>query len=224
MSTYNYDHFNPKDYKFLEFIGPKAGEMYLDFQATTLEGKSVSLSDYIGKPIVLDTGSITCPMYANTTQAMNQFQKDYPDVHFLLLYIREAHPGKRTGAVKSMEEKVENAQETGRLYGEEREILVDDLEGTAHNLYGSMPNMTYVISKKGLVKFRANWTDIVALAKVLENIEDESIVIEDFYDIKKPTPYIAVRTLLIGGWDALIEFLVSLPQLLRQHKEVKRGS
>ena len=224
MSVYNYKHFNPKDYKFTEFVGPKAGEAYVDFQASTLEGKMVSLSDYLDKPVVLDTGSITCPMYANTTKAMNALQDAYPEVHFLLLYIREAHPGKRTGALKSMQEKIENAYATDRLYGEKREVLVDDLEGTAHKLYGSMPNMTYVISKSGIVKFRANWTDIAALQKVLETIDDESIETQDFYDIKKPTPFIAVRTLLIGGFDALVEFLVSLPQLLRQHKEVKRGS
>ena len=223
MSKYNYNHFNPKDYKFTEFIGPKAGEQYIDFEATTLDGKVVSLSDYLNKPIVLDTGSITCPMYANTTKAMNALQDAYPEVHFLLLYIREAHPGKRTGAVTNFDEKMEHARATERLYGERREVLIDDLEGTAHKLYGSMPNMTYVISKSGLVKFRANWTDIDALQKVLKSIDDESIVREDFYDIKKPTPFVAVRTLLIGGFDALIEFLVSLPQLLRQHKEVKRG-
>ena len=223
MDVYNYEHFNPKDYKFTEFIGPKAGESYIDFQATTLDGKRVSLSEYLDKPIVLDTGSITCPMYANTTKAMNALQAQYPEVHFLLLYIREAHPGQRTRAVQSLDEKIKNAQATKRLYGEKREVLVDDFEGTAHKLYGSMPNMTYVIGKNGVVKFRANWTDIDALKKVLETIDDESIVTEDYYDIKKPTPFTAVRTLLIGGFDALIEFLVALPQLLRQHKEVKRG-
>ena len=223
MDIYNYDHFNPADYKFTEFIGPKAGEPYIDFEATTLEGEKVSLSDYLDKPIVLETGSITCPMYANTTKAMNRLQKAYPEVYFLLLYIREAHPGQRTGATKNLEEKLVNAKATQRFYGERRDVLVDDVEGTAHKLYGSMPNMTYVIGTNGLVKFRANWTDIEALEKVLTHIEDESIETQDFYDIKKPSPFTAVRTLMIGGFSALVEFLSSLPQLLRQHKEVKRG-
>lgn len=77
MTEYNYQHFDPKDYDFIHFKGPKAGEKYVDFKATTLEGKIVSLSDYLDKPIVLDTGSITCPMYA--------LQVEYPNVHFLLL-------------------------------------------------------------------------------------------------------------------------------------------
>ncbi len=223
MSNYNYEHFNPKDYNFKEFIGPKAGESYIDFQAFTLDGEKVSLSKYLDKPIVLDTGSITCPIYASTTKAMNALKVRYPEVHFLLLYIREAHPGRRTGAIQSIEEKISHAKAMQRLYGEKREILVDDVEGTVHRRYGSMPNMTYVIGKEGIVKFRANWTNIDALKKVLETIEDDDIVTQDFYDLKKPNPLVAIRTLLIGGFDALVEFLVGLPQLLRQHKEVKRG-
>lgn len=70
-ANYNYQHFNPKDYDFSNFKGPKAGEKFIDFEATTLEGNSVSLSDYLDKPIILETGSITCPMYANTTTHIN---------------------------------------------------------------------------------------------------------------------------------------------------------
>ena len=223
MGEYNYQHFNPKDYDFSNFIGPKAGENYIDFQATTIEGKVVSLSDYLDKPIVLETGSITCPMYANTTKPMNELKLMYPNVHFLLLYIREAHPAKRTEAIKNREEKLEHAQATHKLYNEKREILVDDVEGSAHKLYGSMPNMTYIISKNGVVKFRANWTDLEAVKKVLEDIDSDVIVTQDFYDISKPTPFIAIRTLLIGGFGALVEFLRALPQLLRQHKEVSNN-
>ncbi len=83
-----------------------------------------------------------------------------------------------------------------------------------------MPNMTYVISKSGIIKFRANWTNIAKLKEVLENIEDDSIETQEYFDVTKPSPFTAIRTLLIGGFGALVEFLVALPQLMRQHKEV----
>ena len=223
-TDYNYKHFDPKDYNFTIFEGPKAGEMFIDFQALTLDGKKVSLSDYLDKPIVLDTGSITCPIYANTQRSMNQLQKRYPDVHFLLLYVREAHPGGKTKSISTMQEKIDHAKLIHKYYNEHREILIDDVEGTAHKLYGSMPNMTYVIGTNGIVKFRANWTNIDALNTVLENIDTDSIEKKDYYDLVKPAPWIAIRTLLIGGTSALIEFLRGLPQLLRQHKEVKSKS
>ena len=223
MSEYNYTHFNPKDYNFSDFKGPKAGEKYLDFKAKTLEGKDISLSDYLDKPIVLETGSITCPMYANTSSPMNALQEQYPNVNFLLLYIREAHPGKRTNATTNIDTKISNAVATERLYNEKRRILVDDVEGTAHKLYGAMPNMTYVISQNGIVKFRANWSDVQALKKVLLNIGDDSLEKKDYFDVIKPNPYTAIRTLLIGGFGALVEFLTGLPQLMRQHKEATKG-
>ena len=221
-TEYNYEHFNPKDYNFTTFIGPKAGENFIDFEAIKLDGTKVLLSSYLDKPIVLETGSITCPMYANTKNDMNKLQKEYPDVHFLLLYIREAHPGAKTPQITTMKEKIEHAKLTDKYYDERREVLIDTVNGDAHKLYGSMPNMTYVIGKNGLVKFRANWTNIDALKSILKDIHTDTIEKRDFYDIIKPKPWIAVRTLLIGGFGALVEFLVSLPQLLKQHKAVKR--
>ena len=56
VKKYNYQHFNVSDYDFKNFKGPKAGERFVDFKATTLEGEIVSLSDYLDKPIVLETG------------------------------------------------------------------------------------------------------------------------------------------------------------------------
>jgi len=218
-STYNYKHFNPADYNFKKFDGPKAGENYIDFEAQTLDGKTVMLSDYLDKTIVLDTGSITCPMYANTKGPMNLLKEQYPNVHFLLLYVREAHPGSRTKQITSFTEKMDNAKSISKLYNEQREVLVDTVDGFAHKLYGSMPNMTYVIGKNGIIKFRANWTNIDALKKVL--LDPDKIVSKDYYGVVKPPLFTALRTLLIGGSGALYEFLKGLPQLLRQHKEVE---
>lgn len=219
--SYNYKHFNPKDYNFNNFEGPKPGAQYVDFEATTLDGKTVKLSDYLDQTIVLDTGSITCPMYANTKGPMNQLKEQYPDMHFLLLYVREAHPGGRTKEITSFDEKMSNARATDQLYHEKREVLVDSIDGAAHRLYGAMPNMTYVIGKDGVIKFRANWTNIEALKKVLQ--DPDQIVTQDYYHVVKPPLPTALRTLLIGGLRALYEFLIGLPQLLRQHKEVDAG-
>lgn len=37
--------------------------------------------------------------------------------------------------------------------------MVDDLNGTVHRRYGSMPNMTWVIDRGGRIAYRANWTN-----------------------------------------------------------------
>ena len=95
---YNYDTFSLSVVPQPEtFAGPEVGQNIIDFTATRLDGTTVNLSDYLGQVIVLETGSITCPIYTDTTDAMNRLVEAYPEVAFLLLYTHEAHPGERIG-------------------------------------------------------------------------------------------------------------------------------
>lgn len=80
-------------------------------------------------------------------------------INFVFLYTREAHPGENYPAHRSFEQKLAHARAFKAEFNVERPILVDDLTGTAHKLYGSLPNMTYLISRGGRVFFRADWTD-----------------------------------------------------------------
>ena len=80
-------------------------------------------------------------------------------VQFLFLYTREAHPGENYPAHRSVEQKLAQARAFKEVLKVDRSILVDDLAGTAHKLYGSLPNMTYLISRGGRVLFRSDWTD-----------------------------------------------------------------
>lgn len=78
---------------------------------------------------------------------------------FLFVYIREAHPGEIYGPHTSMEQKLAHARAFREQRQIKRPILVDDLQGTAHHLYGLVPNMTYVIARGGRILFRSDWTD-----------------------------------------------------------------
>ena len=80
-------------------------------------------------------------------------------INLVFLYTREAHPGENYPAHRSFEQKLAHARAFKAEFNVERAILVDDLTGTAHKLYGSLPNMTYLISRGGRVLFRADWTD-----------------------------------------------------------------
>jgi hypothetical protein len=79
--------------------------------------------------------------------------------NFVFVYVREAHPGENYGAHHSMEQKLAHARAFRKLRNIERPILVDDLSGTGHKLYGELPNMTYLIGRGGRVLFRSDWTD-----------------------------------------------------------------
>lgn len=133
-SQYNYDKFRAGPYNFDNFPGPKVGEAALDFTASTLDGRSVNLSDFRGKVVVLETGSIICPQYVHRINPMNELARQYPDIVFLLLYVREAHPGKQIGEHHSFEEKMDCAQRLVASDNEQRLVIVDDLQGSAHAL------------------------------------------------------------------------------------------
>jgi hypothetical protein len=80
-------------------------------------------------------------------------------VQSVFLYVREAHPGEVYAEHDSFERKLAHAREFRRWFGVERQILVDDVAGTAHRAFGTLPNMTYVISSSNTVVFRSAWTD-----------------------------------------------------------------
>src|SRR5215467_6535330 len=121
---YNYEHFTRELFQEMEaagFGGPKPGERAPDFRARTLEGESVRLSDYHGKKnVLLVFGSATCPMVAGSIRGINdlytQFRGD--EIEFLFVYVREAHPGEKVPAHRSLHEKIGAA----RLVRDEEEI------------------------------------------------------------------------------------------------------
>ena len=93
--------------------------------------------------------------------ALEPIAREYASKGFVLVffYTREAHPGENFPAHRSMEQKLAHAQAFKEQFQIERPILVDDLIGTGHKLYGMLPNMTYLIGRGGRVLFRADWTD-----------------------------------------------------------------
>ena len=75
------------------------------------------------------------------------------------VYIREAHPAEHMPHHTSFEQKLAHARRFREEQHVRRHILVDSLDGACHRLYGSMPNMTWILLRGGMVAYRAAWTD-----------------------------------------------------------------
>jgi hypothetical protein len=88
-------------------------------------------------------------------------------VNFVFVYVREAHPGEHVPHHRSFEQKLAQARAFRDHFGVRRAVLVDDLAGTVHHAYGTLPNMTYAISRAGVVTFKSDWTDAEAIRAVL---------------------------------------------------------
>ncbi|NJN15435.1 MAG: redoxin domain-containing protein [Oscillochloris sp.] len=218
---YNYTHFSPNDYHFEHFTGLAAGDHFQDARVYTLDGQPVHLSDYLrDKPLVLETGSLTCPMYAQSLPGMQALIDQYPELDFVLLYVREAHPGERQHAHRDQADKLSAAQRSATAYQEHRVTLVDDVDGAAHTLYGAMPNSIYVIAPDGTILFRSIWNNPPEIAAALGQIaHGHRVASRDFKPIP-PFAIGAVRTLLRGGLVALWDLAVGLPRLVFNHKKV----
>ncbi len=214
---YNYAAFNADQYDLLHFTAPEVGESAPDFRAARLDGKSVQLADYLGRVTILEMGSITCPIYQSRRQTMNGLVRAFPEYCFIVLYVREAHPGNRIGRHQSNAEKINRAATLRKEFHENRVILVDDLGGTAHRLYGAMPNAIFIIDAHGRIVFRSNWNDVSATKKVLTNLKAGKAVdgIKSYF--KPAKPWIAKSVLDRAGKGAARDFFGSFPSLLAQN-------
>lgn len=212
---YNYSRFRVSNYDYEKFPGPKAGDSMLDFELHTLDGTAVRLSDYNGRWVVLETGSLTCPMYVKNIKPIGKLTDQFPDVAFLVVYVREAHPGSRRGAHSDLTEKTALANEMIADFGEGREVLIDSVEGDMHRAYGSFPNMVYIINPEGMVVYRCDWSFAKKIEEVLKN--RPRIETKERVQIITAAPWIMVPVTLKGGWDALWDLVIELPGVIIGH-------
>lgn len=88
----------------------------------------------------------------------------------LFIYTHEAHPGENYPRHSSFEQKMEHAHALKDRLGIQRTVLVDNLAGDCHRAYGSMPNMSWIISRSGRPVYKADWTDIGDVTDALEQL------------------------------------------------------
>jgi hypothetical protein len=89
---------------------------------------------------------------------------------FLTVYVREPHPGERYGPHRTVEQKLQYANDCRAQEDIRTRLVVDDLDGTVHRAYGMLPNMIYILDREGRVVSKAMWTDHADVAATLANI------------------------------------------------------
>lgn len=89
---------------------------------------------------------------------------------FLFVYTKEAHPGERWPAHRSFQQKLDQALAYQHRIGCKREILVDSLDGYAHQLYGLRPDMTWILDRDGIVLFKSFWSRPDLTRDVIQDI------------------------------------------------------
>lgn len=212
MSEYNYSKFDANHYELVAFRGPDMGEKAPNVGVSDLKGISKSLLDFEGRFLVLEFGSITCPLFQSRRVSMARIDQDFPDVASKILYVREAHPGANIVAHVTQQDKTDSAITLRDTDGEGREILVDDMEGTAHQAYGSYPNAVFIINKNGCVVYRSAWNNGGATRRALKRLLAGKPVQAEAYFLPPWTP-VAISTFRQAGRGSARDFFVGLPQL-----------
>lgn len=209
---YNYQTFRAETYDLANFRGPLPGSKAPDFELALAAGGTSRLLEFDGDFLVLEMGSLTCPLFQGRRTPMKTLQDQNGTISFAVLYVREAHPGANIPAHETTAEKIGCAQ---RLLSdnEPRRLLVDDIDGTAHQAYGGYPNSVFIINRNGCVIYAADWNNPQTTAKALEQIKaGQPVRVKAWF--KPVTPSVSLRTLRAGGHGSMSDFLRGLPRLV----------
>jgi len=212
MAEYNYDSFSSDDYDFNASSGPALGDKAPDFELLTATGERRRLLDFDAELLVLELGSVTCPLFQTRRHKMQELEATNDRVQSAILYVREAHPGATIPAHVDLASKSACARGLGED-GETRVVLIDNFEGEAHQAYGGMPNAIYVINKHGCVVFKADWNNPSATAAAVDSLLRGQRVFAKSY-FRPASPAVAIRTLRRAGEGSALDFLRSLPVLI----------
>ncbi len=161
VADYRYQHFTTKllihDGSFHK-DAKRPGEKLPEFDLPTTDGERIATEDFGDRPLLLVTGSMTCPMTASAMPALKRlYAQCGDDVDFVMLNVREAHPGENYPQPDTMEEKMDHARTLKDLYQVPWTVAVDDLDGTLNLAMDGKPNSAYLMDRDGKIVFRSVW-------------------------------------------------------------------
>ena len=173
---YRFDHLRLSDVlrdMYYRRDDPGPGDRVPDFDLPLLGGGRFRSAD-LGEagPTLLIFGSYTCPITDSAAPGLRDLHARYGDrVRFVMVDVREAHPGKAVPQPKTPDEKMAHAEQLRDLHGFEFEAAVGDIDGTFHRAMSPKPNSAYLLDKDGTILFRAQWAnDGKALAAALDAV------------------------------------------------------
>ena len=147
------------------------GDSFPSFEFVTTNGDRLVNHDVFGnKPVLLIFGSMTCPMTASAAPSVQELYDEFGDrVEFIMLYVREAHPGENFTQSETMQEKLEYARELKKFYDIHWTVAADTIDGDLHRALDPKPNSAYLVNSDGTIVFRSLWAaDRDALHQALD--------------------------------------------------------
>lgn len=171
-----------------DWIG--VGTQVPDIEVYDLSGKAVRLSSlWADKPVLLVTGSLTCPPSRRTLPDTRAILDEYKKrLNVAVLYVIDAHPkgdlspysgeewvtktnieeGILIRQPRNQGERISRAVELQELLGLSAPIMVDNMDNIGWESIGNRPNSATLISKDGIVLEHQKWFDNENIRHVIE--------------------------------------------------------
>lgn len=183
-TNYLYEHVTTQvlmeDMSFTEHA-PRPGQHLPSFDLPSADGGRVRSEDFLGKqPLLLITGSLTCPMTASSNPILKELYYDFgPQIAFVTLHVREAHPGEHHEQPRSLEDKMAHARALQQRDQLPWPVAVDDPEGSVHRALDEKPNAVYLTDRSGVIVYRGLWAgDDKGLFQALESVAHDDLPAE----------------------------------------------
>ncbi len=162
--------------------GFTAGTPSPNFELRTLDGKKVvDLASLKGKPVIIEFGSYTCPIFRGNTEAMSQLAKKYAgEATFLLVYGYEAHTtdawqvpsNEREGIVyaqpTTLDQRVDIAKTGTKALGVASTVLIDGMDNAVTDAWQGHPNVGYIVDEKGVIASNMRVIDPIEIGNWLD--------------------------------------------------------
>jgi len=163
----------------------RKGQAAWDFTLPTLDGDEVHLAELLRtKPVVVFSGSYSCPVYRRNGSKIDQLAQRLGDqVHVVVVYGPEAHPENDNSPYRgdnwakpdkfsdvdlatSFAERVAQAGRVGR--GSQVIEAVEPMDNPFWCTYGTAPNAAYLIGMDGRFAAVHDWFDAPTLVSSIE--------------------------------------------------------
>lgn len=163
--------------------GPNVGDEAPDFELADLDQNKLSLSSLRGKPVVIEFGSYTCPVFRRKVNDLADLRSEYgDDVQWIMIYTLEAHPtdgrvapvNTRAGIEIPQHTSFEKRLECAKLCKKELDlklhVLVDGYQNKVTDAYSGHPNRGYVLDAEGKIVSKQVWIEVEATRTALDAI------------------------------------------------------
>lgn len=160
----------------------EVGQPAPEFSLKTLKDRTLALSGYKGKVVVIVFGSYSTPSFRQRIAALEKLAKDYNTrATFLIIYTREAHAVGEWEVDRNKQEEIAVEQpktdadrkaQAGQAANALKitlPVLIDTMDNATARSYGLTPNGAVVINRDGTIAAKQRWFEPIGLKPQIDD-------------------------------------------------------